>query len=420
MNVALRDCCFNAEETLAPFEAARQVAMTLAKPHGRVESVSLADAKDRVLTMDIEAPCSLPPFDQAAMDGYAISLSERSSPPSVLPVTGRTNAGDPPGVLRPDTAHRVSTGAALPLGADTVVMQEQVTRNGNFVQFDSGISSGTHIRRAGEDVKQGSIVLRRGCRIGWPEIALLAALGIERVKVAAAVRIAIVTTGSELQPAGKPLTAGAIYDANGPMLAALLDQRDAVLSLSSVNDDILSITRALEEAAESADLVVTTAGMSESDRDHVRAAVQRAGGQLDVVKVAMKPGKPLALGRLKRACFIGLPGNPQAAAFGALAFVRPMMMAVLGEAAPDRLTALSAFSLSRPSDRTELVPVRLGVKHCRLTAHRSGATGSHRLAPFAGADAVAIVPHSEISLGMAVEILPFDRLRFGNSRDFKR
>lgn len=415
MPATLPDSCCRSSAGAVPFETARSAAMALARPLGRPDMVPLADAVGRVLAAAIEAPCAIPPFDQAAMDGYAISLTGRRGVPLVLPVAGRTNAGDPPGTLAPGTAHRIMTGAALPKGADTVVIQEQTTRRGDLVQFAFDVAPGAHIRRAGEDVTQGTCVLRPGCVIGWPEIALLAAIGIDRIQVARRVRIAVVTTGSELCTAGGSLASGAIYDSNGPLLAALLKEPNTDIVLSTVRDDTAAIARVLEDSARSADLVITTAGMSVGEEDHVRNAIPRAGGQLEIVKVAMKPGKPLAIGKIGEACFVGLPGNPQAAAFGALAFARPIIRTLLGQAPARRITAELAFTCSRKPDRTELVPVRLDVEQGRLTASRSGPDGSHRMMPMASSDAIAIVSGASAPAepGMPIEVLPFSHGRFG-------
>lgn len=414
MRTVHRDSCFGPGRQMVSFDTARRAAAALVQPLNRSEEVPLAYAAGRILATTIEAPRALPPFDQAAMDGYAVCLSGREGVPSVLPLAGRTDAGDAPGILAQRTAHRVMTGAALPSGADTVVMQEHVTRRGDLVQFGLDIEPGAHIRKIGEDVAQGAVILEPGRLIGWAEVALLRALGVKTVSVARPLRISVVATGSELRDVGEPLPAGAIYDSNGPMLASLLTAPNMYITSLTVRDDVAAIAHALETQAKSADLVITTAGMSVGDEDHVRDAAARAGGWLDIVKVAMKPGKPLAFGKMGDAYFVGLPGNPQAAAFGALAFVRPMMRELLGQAPANLITAEIGFACARKPDRTELLPVRLNVKQGRLTAHRSGPDGSHRLMPMTSADAIAIVPGASTpaQAGTCLEILPFDQPRF--------
>jgi molybdopterin molybdotransferase len=413
MSVVPRDCLAHARG-LVSFEAARLTAMALVRPRGRSERVPLGEARGRILATRIVAPRSLPAFDQAAMDGYALRLGGMAGLPLILPVSGKTEAGDMPGVLVAGTAHRITTGAALPAGADTVVMQEDVSLRGEVIQLPSDLPANSHVRRAGEDVMEGAPVLEAGRVLGWPEIALLAALGMAEVPVAATVRVAVLTTGSELHRAGEEAPAGGIYDSNSPMLAALLAAPGVVVSTVSVGDELDGIARMLAELSESADLVVTTAGVADGARDHVRAAVMQAGGTLDVVRVAMKPGKPLVLGRIGGAAFIGLPGNPQAAAFAAIAFVRPMIDRLCGARAPRRLTARLGFAASVRPGRTELLPVRLACTRAELAAERTGPAGSHRLLPMTAADAVAILPGSkeQMEAGTLVEILPFDRPRF--------
>jgi molybdopterin molybdotransferase len=413
MSVVPRDCLTHLGGVVS-FEAARLTAMALARRTCRSELVPLAAALGRVLAAPVVAPRALPAFDQAAMDGYAIRLGDRGGLSLLLSVAGKTEAGDPPGVLQPETAHRIMTGAALPQGADTVVMQEHVTLRGDRIELPPDLPANSHIRRAGEDVGQGTAVLMSGRTLGWPEIALLAALGIARVPVAAPVRVAVLATGSELHDAGTEAPAGGIYDSNGPMLAALLAAPGVAVTAVTVGDDLDAVSEALARLAVTADLMITTAGVAEGSRDHVRAAVERAGGALDVVKVAMKPGKPLVLGHLGRAAFVGLPGNPQAAAFAALAFVRPMIRILSGAPAASRLTARLGFAGATRPGRTELVPVRLAAGKGELVAHRTGPDGSHRLLPLVGADAAAILPGTQepIAPGAVVEILPFDPLRF--------
>jgi molybdopterin molybdotransferase len=413
MSVVPRDCFAHARD-LVSFEAARLTALALVRARCRSEQVPLGEARGRVLAAPVVAPRPLPAFDQAAMDGYALRLADRAGLPLILPVGGKTEAGDPPAMLTPGTAHRITTGAALPRGADTVVMQEHVTPRGSRIQLPSDLPANTHIRHAGEDIAPGATVLEPGRVLGWPEIALLAALGIAAVPVAATVKVAVLATGSELRRAGEPALASHVYDSNGPMLTALLAAPGVEVTTVTVGDDLDAIARMLATLSATADLMITTAGVADGSRDHVRAAVLRAGGALDVVRVAMKPGKPLALGRIGKAAFIGLPGNPQAAAFAALAFVRPMIATLLGAPVTKRLTARLAFGCRPKSGRTELVPVRLSSEGAVLVAHPAGPDGSHRLMPLAAADAVAILSGSAepFAAGTLVEILPFDRPRF--------
>lgn len=414
MTVLQHDCFVSAVGV--SFEAARQVALAIASAQraSRVESVPLSMASGRVLARPIVAPRSLPAFDQAAMDGYAVNAAGLTSRSSALPVVGRTDAGDRPGTLDPGTAQRIMTGAALPAGADAVVMQECVTPLDGGIQVHGLVSADTHVRRKGEDIVEGRTVLGAGRTIRWPETALLAALGVSVVPVVPLLHVAILTTGSELRQPGQALAGGDIFDSNGPMLGALLAMPSVDVTLSTADDDIDAITSALEKFAGTSSMVVTAAGMACGDRDYVRTAIDRLGGRLDVAGVAMKPGKPLALGRLGGTCFVGLPGNPQAAAFAALAFVRPMIDCLLGISTPGRLTAALASSHATKLGRTELLPVHLNAEAGRLVASHCGQAGSHRLRPLVDADAVAVITGTgeTIRAETMVEVLPFDRSGF--------
>jgi molybdopterin molybdotransferase len=265
-----------------------------------------------------------------------------------------------------------------------------------------------NIRRAGEDIARGGTVLPKGRRLSWPEIAALAALGIGSVRVTVPIRVSILTTGAELRSAGEALPAAGIYDSNGPMLMALLASRGVDVTTTTVGDNYGALVEHLAHASRHSDLIVTSAGMSSGDRDLVRAAIAAVGGTITVSSVAIKPGKPLALGTVGGAAFVGLPGNPQAAAFSALAFVRPMIAALSGRPRRAPVMALSAFAIGRPSDKTELLPVTIETVSGELRAHRAGQSGSHRLMPLLAADALAIVPAAvPLKTGDLFEVLPF-------------
>jgi molybdopterin molybdotransferase len=389
------------------FEAARREALCLVGPIDRRDSVPLGSASGRVLAETIVAPRHLPAFDQAAMDGYAVRFADIADAP--LRVDGTTLAGDRPARLTPGTARRIMTGAGLPAGADTVVPHEETAIAGAGLVTVNAARPGDNIRRAGEDIARGGVLLEKGRRLAWPDIAALAALGIGAVEVVATARVVLLTTGAELRDAGDTLSVAAVYDSNGPMLAALLAGNGVEVTRTAVGDDRDALTEQLAAAGRGADLVVTSAGMSSGDRDLVRAAVAAAGGTIVVPSVAMKPGKPLALGTIGGAAFVGLPGNPQAAAFAALAFIRPMIAALIGRPAASPVMARSALAGPSRRDRTELLPVALDAGSGQLVAHPAGQTGSHRLMPLLAADAVAIVPPADMPLksGDPLEVLPF-------------
>lgn len=405
---------FHATETFQPvtlgmrsFEAARLEALRLVGPVTRSETVSLGEALGRVLAETVVAPRDLPVFDQAAMDGYAVRFADFTAGP--LRVDGVTHAGDAPTRLTPNCARRIMTGAGLPAGADTVVPYEETTIVHDGVAMLGSPKPEGNIRRAGEDIARGGTVLGKGRRLAWPEIAALAALGIGSVRVTAPIRVSILTTGAELRRAGETLPSAGIYDSNGPMLMALLASLGVEpTKATTVGDNFDALVEQLADASRNSDLVVTSAGMSAGDRDLVRAAIAAAGGTITVSSVAIKPGKPVALGTVGGAAFVGLPGNSQAAAFCALAFVRPMIATLAGLSRRAPVMALSAFAC-RSSEKTELLPVTLETSSGVLTAHRVGRPGSHRLMPLLVADALAIIPAAAASLktGDRLEVLPF-------------
>lgn len=392
---------------MQPFEVARHEALRLVRPIDRNETVLLGSALGRILAETIVAPRDLPAFDQAAMDGYAVRSADVAAGP--LCVDGVTHAGDAPTRLAPKCAHRIMTGASLPTGADTVVPYEQTTIVHEGLAMLGSAQPEGNIRKAGEDIARGQTVLAKGRKLAWPELAALAALGIESVRVTAPVRVSILTTGAELRSAGEALPAAGVYDSNGPMLMALLASRGVDVTKATVGDNYGALVEQLALASRHSDLIVTSAGMSAGDRDLVRAALAAVGGMIVVSSVAMKPGKPLALGTIGRAAFVGLPGNPQAAAFSALAFVRPMISALAGRPQNAPATVLSAFAARRPSEKTELLPVTLEASSGQINARRVGEPGSHRLMPLLAADALAIIPAADtpLEIGDRLEVLSF-------------
>ncbi|MFC7610772.1 molybdopterin molybdotransferase MoeA [Teichococcus aestuarii] len=333
----------------------------------------------------LQARLDLPRFDQSAMDGYAIATGA-ALPGARLPVAGRTAAGEAPGWLAPATAHRILTGAPLPEGADAVIAQEHVVLREGFIQLAGLPAPGTNLRRRAEDIGAGEVLIHPGSRLDWRHVTLLAAQGVEAVPVRRHPRLVLLSSGRELRGTGQPLAPGQIHDSNAPMLRALLRSWGvAVQSRPAVADEAGAMRDALHAAAGEADLVLTTAGISVGDEDHVREALRALGGELAVLKVAMKPGKPLAAGRIGDALFLGLPGNPQAALAGALAFLRPLLARMAGTPAPRPVVSRAGFALRRRPGRAEFLPVRLHSRDGVLEAARTGPDGSGRLSPLLGA-----------------------------------
>jgi molybdopterin molybdotransferase len=375
-----------------------------------VEEVPLTACAGRVIAAPWEARLGLPRFDQSAMDGYAVCRADLR-PSSWLAITGRTAAGEAPGCLHPNSAHRILTGAPLPLGADTVIAQENVSRQGTRLRIEVTPPVGANIRCQSEDIRAGQRLIAEGTRLDWRHVAVLAAQGVSSVMVRRRPRVTLLSTGRELQEASHSLAPGQIHDSNLPMLAALLQADGAIVRpFTAVIDEAEATRAALLDAAIGADLVLTTAGISVGDEDHVRDALLDLGGDLAVLKVAMKPGKPLAAGRLRDAIFIGLPGNPLAALAGAIAFARPLLARMTGGGEPGTARAYAGFHMCRKAGRAEFVPVHLHQKGACLWAERTGPDGSGRLAPLLGATGLAFVPAwtGAVRYSDEIEVVPFE------------
>ena len=319
--------------------------------------------------------------------------------------------------VEPGTCSRIFTGAPIPEGADTVVMQEQVQSDGGFAFFERVPLKGQNIRRAGEDVALGDVIVPAGQKITTRELAAITGAGLAQVEVFRKLRIAVICTGSELAEAGTDLNPGQIYDVNGPMLKSAVAAIGAELvHYSKCADTQLGLTCALIEASERADLVITTGGVSVGEEDHVHAAIMRAGGQIKFAGVAIKPGKPLSFGRIGHAAFLGLPGNPVAAFVTWILFGKPLCQRLSG-AADDlgqaRLVRADT-SLSHKTGRCEYRPATIvgSDDQGREIVHLSAHVHSAQLAPLVGCDGLVRLAGDvkELPLGSMLEFLPFEGL----------
>jgi molybdopterin molybdotransferase len=326
-----------------------------------IEVVDLPCADGRVLAEDVIAPIALPPFDNAAVDGYALRAADLSPEGETkLPLGGRVPAGHAPTETGPGFAVRIFTGAPIPPGADTVAMQEDVRVEGGTVILPAGLAPGANRRRAGEDVARGSRVLRAGTRLGPRHLALAAALGLPRLRLRVPLKVALFSTGDELTPPGEALPAAGIHDANRPMLAALLRRLGAEpVDLGILRDSPGALRDRVAAAAADHDLILTSGGVSVGEEDHVRAAVE-ASGALTFWRLAIKPGRPVALGQVAGTPFVGLPGNPAAAYVTALAVLRPLVLHLSGAAETGAtVTVRSGFASAKRPGRREYLRVCL-------------------------------------------------------------
>jgi molybdopterin molybdotransferase len=392
------------------FEEARSRLMAMANPVGD-ERVSLDEACGRVLAIDIVAGRSLPPFDTSAMDGYALACERFvGDAPYRLPVSGLSRAGHAPSETVAPAACRIFTGAAVPSGCDTVVMQEDVRIEEGVAVFDRRPSRGSHVRRAGGDVAAGSIALERGTRLGAAHLSLAAALGQSRLVVARRPRVTVVCVGDELREPGDDTEGSVLFESNGVALAALGRTAGAHVSLSPIlRDDLDAAAQLFSDELGRCDLLVTVGGASVGDYDLVRPALEAAGVTLDFWKVALKPGKPVAVGRRGGTIVLALPGNPASAFVTFVLFAMPLIRAIQGDQKPlpTTLRLPLARSVQRQSRRTEFLRARL-VEHegaAVVALHDNQSSGA--LSSLAWCDALARLPDGleRVEAGTIVELL---------------
>ncbi|QJE03539.1 molybdopterin molybdotransferase MoeA [Massilia forsythiae] len=365
--------------------AALDVLLSAARPVDGIEEVDTLAAAGRVLARDQVALLDVPAADNTQMDGYAVRAADCASGSATLPVSQRIPAGTVGQPLAPGSAARIFTGALIPAGADAVVMQEQCEADGGRVVVKHAPRAGEWIRRAGEDVRSGAVILAAGTRLRGQETGLAASVGLATLPVRRRLRVAVFFTGDELAMPGEALAPGAIYNSNRFTLRGLLQDLGCEISDYGIVPDSLPATRdTLRRAARGHDLIITSGGVSVGEEDHIKPAVE-AEGRLDMWQIAVKPGKPLAFGEVRRASsgsaaagapdsaaqqagtafFIGLPGNPVSSFITFLLFVRPFVLrlqGVSGAVEPRSLPLRADFDWVKPDRRNEFLRVRMNAE----------------------------------------------------------
>jgi molybdopterin molybdotransferase len=368
------------------------------------EELAVADALGRVLAEDVRAAHDVPSFANSAMDGFAI----RSGPAGrTLAIVGESRAGSPSPVAVGDgEAVRISTGAAVPDGADAILPAESAQDDGDAVTVQEDVAAGNHVRGPGEDLRAGATVLAAGALLGPAELGLLVEAGRAAVRCGRRPRVAVLATGDELVAPGEPLAHGQLHNSNAVTLGALARRAGAELvHTSEVADDAAATRAAIERALAGTDAVLLTGGVSVGPHDHVKPALAALGVEEVFWRVALRPGKPMWFGRRGTQLVFGLPGNPVSAVVCFLLFARPALAALQGATdPPQRGRAILGEAVPRQRTREEAVRVRLEDGRAMPT----GPQGSHQLSSMLGADALAIVPRGEgdLEAGAEVEVEP--------------
>jgi len=377
------------------------------------ERVALSEAAGRVLAEDVRAPWPMPAWDNSAMDGYALRAADVPAEGAWLPLAGRIAAGDSAlHALPPGHAVRIFTGAPLPPGADSVVAQEQAEVEGAAVRLPA-TELGSHVRRCGEEFAADSCVLEAGQRLRPQELGLLASLGVAEVLVYRRLRVGLLSSGNELREPGEALQAGQIYNANRYSIAAILrglgcEVDDSVLLV----DELDASCAALRLAAAQCDVLISSGGVSVGEEDHLKHAVSELG-ELQLWRLAIQPGKPLAFGHVCGTPWIGLPGNPAAAFITALVVARPYLLRAQGcrEVMPQPLRIAAGFTWNKVNNRRQYLRARIQLSAGQLCAVPHAKQGSAMLTAACWADGLAIVEcQRTLQEGELIDFLPFDSL----------
>jgi molybdopterin molybdotransferase len=410
----LTDDCFAFGGDLLPVDELERIIRERVTPVAETENVPLRQARGRVLAQDVVAPMSLPPFDNSAVDGFAVRHADlKRDEDTRLKVVERLTAGASPArALATGEAVRIFTGAPMPEGADTVFMQEDCHFDGDRVVLPSGLKLGANRRLKGEDVQAGAAILANGRVLSASHVALAAAVGITHLMVRRRLRVALFSTGDEIAEPGSPLPKAATYDANRFLLAALLDQMGAEVTDGGIlRDDRARVTQSLQDAAHGNDLVLTSGGVSTGEADYVRETIEQIG-TLVFWRVGIKPGRPVAMGVLEGAALVGLPGNPVAAFVTFVRVVRPLLMQLSGAQSEPLipLPVRAGFGYRKKKGRREYVRVKLTrAADGALEAHKHPQEGAGVITSLTETDGLVELSENitTVEKGSTVGFLPY-------------
>lgn len=377
------------------------------------ETASIMDCTGRVLAEDLVSTVNVPPLTNSAMDGYAVRSVDLGSEATTLKVSQRIAAGDVGSPLSAGEAARIFTGAPVPDRADAVVMQENCEAENDSVKILQNVVSGENLRQAGEDIKAGATLLQAGHRLLPQDIGLAASTGVTELTVRRKLKVAVMTTGDELVTPGNELKPGQIYNSNYYSLAALLKELDCeVEELGVVVDDFEETKSVLLNAAQNVDCIISTGGVSVGEEDHVKAAVE-ANGHLDLWKLAIKPGKPFASGKVGSTQFFGLPGNPVSAFVTFLLLVKPCLLKMLGSEAaqPRGFPVVADFDAQESGERQQYIRASLHRNNAEVVLKPFENQSSGVGASLSSAQGLAIIPpYTAVAPGDVLEFIPFTEL----------